>query len=370
MRFIDQLADFTFMKLPDFKTFFDSPDNGSNRSAPFSSLETQDVARIPTRANDEQQQVSTMREQLPPRCSADILVNSYFRNYEASYRILHIPSFFDQYERMWSQPDQASNIFIATVLSVMSIGCSLHPTRLPDGSSAAELARRYVGIVDTWLTGRGSRPQQVLPILQIGCLLAISQNTNAIQSGVSGVTTGKLLRNAFAAGVHREPSSLTKCSIFVGELRRRLWWTCLELDLQASAELGMACSTTTNLFECGLPSSLEDEQLHADMTEMPEPKPDSVLTRTSFQRMLAESLPIRLEISRAVNKVTFDAAYEDILRLDARLSAIISRVFESSKRHIGAEETIPSALPTGSLRAPEPKMGDCPTSPPGCPLRA
>ena len=198
------------MKLPDFKTFFDSPNNASNRSAP-SSLETQDVARIPTRANDEQQQVSAMREQLPPRCLADILVSSYFRNYEASYRILHIPSFFDQYERMWSQADQASNIFVATVLSVMSIGCSLHPTRLPDGSSAAELARRYMGIVDTWLTGRGSRPQQVLPVLQIGCLLAISQKANAIQSGMSWVTTGKLLRNAFAAGLHRDPSYLTKC---------------------------------------------------------------------------------------------------------------------------------------------------------------
>ena len=106
----------------------------------------------------------------------------------------------------------------------------------------------------------------------------------------------------------------------------------------------MACSTTTDLFDCGLPSNLEDEQLHHDMAELPEPKPDSVLTRTSFQRMLAESMPIRLEISRAANRVTFDAAYEDILRLDARLSAILSRVFESFRRHLGAEDIFPSAF--------------------------
>lgn len=271
-----------------------------------------------------------------------MLVELYFRNYETCYRILHIPSFYKEYQQMLQHPENASGIFIATVLSVISIGCSLHPTNLPDGSSPAELAHKLVGLVESWMANRGRKPRQVFPMLQIQCLLAISQKANATPGSVPWVTTGILLRSAFSAGLHRDNSTFSKCTPFIGELRRRLWWTCLELDLQISVEQGMESSTRTESFDCEPPLNVDDEQLHPEMLELPPPKPFTTLTRTWFQIMLSESVPVRLEISRTVNQVTWSASFEDILRLEDRLTDIISRDHDSLCGARGAGNYMPS----------------------------
>ena len=62
------------------------------------------------------------REAVPSREMADQLVNLYFNSSESIYRILHLPSFWQEYEQHWQQPNATNPIFILKLLLVMSIG--------------------------------------------------------------------------------------------------------------------------------------------------------------------------------------------------------------------------------------------------------
>ena len=46
----------------------------------------------------------------------------YFRNFESTYRILHIPSFNNEYERYWVDPSAVDDGWVFTLLLILAIG--------------------------------------------------------------------------------------------------------------------------------------------------------------------------------------------------------------------------------------------------------
>ena len=59
---------------------------------------------------------------VPSRDIADILKAFYFRNFESTYRILHIPSFNNEYERYWGDPSAVDDGWVFLLLLVLAIG--------------------------------------------------------------------------------------------------------------------------------------------------------------------------------------------------------------------------------------------------------
>lgn len=70
-------------------------------------------------------------------------------------------------------------------------------------------------------------------------------------------------------GLHRDPSHFDMTP-FNAELRRRLWWGLMALDLRSAEELGTDLTITNRSFDTRLPANINDAEISPESTEVPE----------------------------------------------------------------------------------------------------
>ncbi len=128
------------------------------------------------------------------------------------------------------------------------------------------------------------------------------------------------MRVAQAAGFHREPTSLsTKIPVFDQEMRRRLWATVLELELQMSVDRGMPSAVSPEGWDCRPPANIDDEDFDTSSKELPPPKSLTKYTRTSFLALGQQSAVLRIELLARVNSIRFNLQLEEVLVYDGKL---------------------------------------------------
>lgn len=211
-------------------------------------------------------------------------------------RILHYQSFMEMYARFW-QSDEAQRhefkYFVPQLAIIVAIIYAWEGVSTPVGDEEAQ-AEILSGHVKEWLESLRGRKQLTMATLRTQALLIVSQQVRSAQPDDVWKATGKLLRLAMVAGLHRDSAEFPDISIFEGELRRRLWMTILELDVGASIDYGMPTMVHEGDFTCNRPSNVDDVELHEDMTELPGSKPLHQTTDSVFQVALTKSQPLRL----------------------------------------------------------------------------
>ncbi|KAL4986274.1 fungal-specific transcription factor domain-containing protein [Aspergillus falconensis] len=260
---------------------------------------------------------SSLKEMLPPRNIADELLHLYLSTFETTHRILHIPSFLKAYEGYWAAPEAADTVFIAKLLALMATAsCFISSSTTVNGKDTLhDVAVGWILGIQKWIGSLFVSATAKFDILQIQCLLMIARQALAVDGDVVWLTSGSLIHSATIMGMHRDPTRFGKMSPFWAEMRRRLWATVLELDLQASIDVGVPPSIDTEQYDCDPPSNLDDSDLTEDMLEAPVAKDRTVLTQCSFQTMLAQSFRLRVRIAKAVNSLRFTLPYEEALHL-------------------------------------------------------
>ncbi|KAJ4016424.1 hypothetical protein NW752_003551 [Fusarium irregulare] len=83
--------------------------------------------------------------------------------------------------------------------------------------------------------------------------------------------TGLIAHLAQGMGLHRDGSHFG-LSPFETEMRRRLWWSLLLLDLRSADELGTDLIIQDFNFDTQMPSNINDADIKPDSTEAPEPR--------------------------------------------------------------------------------------------------
>ncbi|GFF91295.1 brefeldin A resistance protein [Aspergillus udagawae] len=268
-----------------------------------------------------QEQASSFVDLLPPRQVADELVHLYLSNFETTYRILHIPTFLKQYEDYWTAPQNPDMVFLAKLLLLMAASsCFYSPTTKINGKdSLASTAIHWIEAVQTWSTTSCATRNTNFDMLQVHCLSLTARQANAFDGDTIWISSGLLIRSAMTMGLHRNPSRFQKLSRFWAELRRRLWATILELDLQSSMDGGMPPTIDLEEYDCDPPSNYDDADLIENMSEDPPPKSPGILTRSSFQVLLSRTLPVRVHIAKLVNRLRFTISYDEALSLSEEL---------------------------------------------------
>lgn len=277
-----------------------------------------------------QELVSSFVDLLPPRRVADKLVQLYLSNFETTHRILHIPTFLKQYEEYWIAPQHPDMVFLAKLLLLMAASsCFYGPTKkINDKDTLASTAIHWIEAVQTWsATTIGTRNTN-FDMLQIHCLLLIARQAIASDGDTIWISSGSLIRLAMAMGLHRNPLRFQKLSRFWAEMRRRLWATILELDLQSSMDGGMPPAIDLEEYDCDPPSNYDDADLVESMTEDPPPKDPDIVTRSSFQVLLSRSLPVRVHIAKLVNRLRFTISYDEALLLSEELMRSLNDALE------------------------------------------
>lgn len=259
----------------------------------------------------------TLGEILPPRRVADELLNVYLATFETTYRILHVPSFLEQYEAYWKDTGSTDMVFLAKLLALMaaSSGFFSPATRLSEKETLHTAAAGWVVAVDAWLASTLASSSIDFNMLQIQCLLLLARQAGVNDDDMVWIASGSVIRSAMTMGLHRSPSRFPKIGKFWAEMRRRLWATILELDLQSALDGGMITSIDLDEYDCEPPSNYDDADLTEKITEYPIPQDLTVGTRSSFQVLLARSLALRVRIAKLVNKLKFTLSYDDALRM-------------------------------------------------------
>jgi hypothetical protein len=252
---------------------------------------------------------------IPPRQTAKRLLDAYFRTFETVYRILHVPAFWDQYERYWENPAAASQAFIVQMQLCMAIGACFQD----DVVALRPSATQWIYEAQFWLAPP-EKSRMSFAALQIRCLLHLASKVCGVGGDLAWVSSGSLMRCAMYMGLHRDPDHLPTMPRLRAELRRRLWATILEIVLQSSLDSGGPPLISTSDYDTKHPGNFDDEQLSdTDGTATSVPRPSKSFTQTSVQLSLLRSFKARLAVAQYVNGFHTTATYEETSRLNSEL---------------------------------------------------
>jgi len=238
---------------------------------------------------------------LPPRDVCDEFVSSYISYFENVYRILHVPTFLRQCSYFWDAPSTTNESFrgnfIPQLAVVITIGSQLQEPGIstPYPLSAA---RTMDSTIDAYMRGLGSKQRMQFASLQTSCLLAVSKRLLLVPSDELWRYTGDLLRTALSSGLHKDPDEIDHdFSPLNAELRRRLWHTVMELDIEASMLCCMPSLVQAIWYSCQCPSASDDE-LPSAVEDIGNGIDIHVDNGITLQAKLAQSLPVRLRALR------------------------------------------------------------------------
>ncbi|CAK7273594.1 hypothetical protein SEPCBS57363_005729 [Sporothrix epigloea] len=297
---------------------------------------------------------------LPDRAEMDVLINIYLTQFEQVHRIVHIPSFRRGYAAFWEPGNLHTPAFTALLLSIMSISSCLrgNPTGRFVGmvSQSHHMAEKWINACDAW-SQRQSQKHRKLVHYQISCLLYLAKRVNTIKKKRFWKTSGALTQDAVSVGLHREPSHIhDSVSVYNQEMRRRLWATIQEFDMQASFDHGLPTLLSALRFDVHPPSNLTDNDFDEDTTELPQSRPTDEYTFSSYQHLSRQSLPLRLQLSRVLTGPPDDLDYDQVIRytndITQEIDALPSwdvRAITAAAAASGSESGVNSHANTGIL---------------------
>lgn len=269
---------------------------------------------------------------LPSRGVVDELVGLYLTYIECQHRILHAPSFLrevDEFFALMDNPSSVSAGFLVQLLLVLACAWNLADQGSLQEKSPTPLkcytAVEWVLHAEKWIDNAHiKRPE--ITALRLYILLVVAQNCFGTKRSKAWLSTGNLVRQAMLSGYHRDPNQYARISVFNKEMRRRIWMTIVELDLQVAIDRGMPPNIQSTDYDTLPALNINDDEIHEGTTEAPRSRPASEITDSSFATVMYRSLPIRLKACQLMHSPRISCRYKEIQRLDWELSRHFSRI--------------------------------------------
>ncbi|KAL3480472.1 hypothetical protein BJX99DRAFT_254463 [Aspergillus californicus] len=252
-------------------------------------------------------ELEELKRSLPPRNVCDLLVDLYTANFEQTFRILHVPTFRRQYAEFWNDVnggDQLPLALVPQLTAVLAISLSLVDEGFKRSNSdiCDYLHSPAVHLVRAWLQKLSRKQRTDYSILQTEVLVTLARQLSGEQPEDTWQATSSLVRTAMVMGLHLDLSNYTNLSAFQRELRRRLWITVVEMELQSSIAAGMPSTIPDIDFGPLTPTNINDSDYDESMIELPPGRPLSEMTDALAQIVLAGSLSIRVQAISLVQK--------------------------------------------------------------------
>ncbi|KAL4796899.1 hypothetical protein BDV19DRAFT_67059 [Aspergillus venezuelensis] len=283
---------------------------------------------------------------LPARAAIEELVGLFLTHIESTHRILHIPSFLKELDDFWEKRHNAglhvSPAFVVQLLLVCACAWNLADFATLEVKNGYSLqcytAIEWTMYAEKWIEDAHIKRSDIM-VLRLQILLATALKSHGMKRSKAWLTTSTLVKQAMLAGYHRDTTSYTKISPFNQEMRRRIWTTIVELDLEVSFERGMPPSVQESDYDILPPLNVNDIDLHEAMEELPAERPLEEFTDCSFQAVLNQSLPLRLKACNLMHSPRLRCRYEEILRLDWELQRHLSKIPNWKTSELGNFQT-------------------------------
>lgn len=305
-----------------YQSIFHGNGHGAQDSAAKTVAECKQLARDAKRQRPSRKCLSPdIYCSFPDGAVIDDLVELYFATFESCYRILYYPSFMREYRKHKNDLEHAKSSFVIELLLIMSVTGVLHSDAKIRDELAAK-SREWIQTAQTWLSAPLEKNRLTWNGIQIHCLLLLARQVTRLGPDLVWISAGSLMRMAMQMGLHLDPNCMEDMSLQEKEIRRRLWYTILEMNVQAAVDAGMSPMISTGDFNTLPPSRMSDEELELGGAQV---EAQSEMNGISSQRqllpLLADSLPLRLNVTKVINCLQEEPSYEEVLRLEKELAA-------------------------------------------------
>ncbi|KAL4782621.1 hypothetical protein BJX76DRAFT_349254 [Aspergillus varians] len=268
---------------------------------------------------------------LPPAEVCDKLLGLYTTTFEQTFRILHVPTFYRQYTTFLGRLNGDRDKSPAFVPQLTAILAAAFPLLRVNTSKAL-----LINLVRAWLSKLARKQQTEIETLQSEALVLLARSLRVEPAEELWQASGLLVRSAMVMGLHLDLTTFPDLSVHQKEVRRRLWSTIVEMDLQASIASAMPTSFPDINFRPLGPTNIDDLDYDEGTTELPPSKPLSEWTDSLAQVTLASSLTIRIRAMSLAQMPGFKLDPTEVLEL--------GRGIETSLR-----QTPPSLKPAAIL---------------------
>lgn len=219
---------------------------------------------------------------LPDKVEVDRLVSLYFQGPFFIIPFLHMTQFQRQYHSFWANKAEINPLWLSILFSICYMASQV---RQIEGSAGPPLKHSFTGNSflhhasgQCLVLGEYNRPQ----FLGIEALSMYAQSKH-LQTldpcREAGVILSMAVRTAYHLGFHRDPDSTGSFSVFEGEMRRRCWAICKQMDLMTSFELGLPSNICLENCDTKSPRNLFDSDFDEDTTELPPSRTEHEATR-------------------------------------------------------------------------------------------
>ncbi|OOO06451.1 hypothetical protein OAory_01021120 [Aspergillus oryzae] len=244
---------------------------------------------------------TALRALISAKPLASALLDVYFESFENTHRVIHIPSFKEEFEAFWRSPETLSLSWVTDLVIILRLGLLAHPDREsishdPSPEWFQRIESQGLQLAELVSHCRSSESRPSLECIQTQCLLVMARITDGSKATVAWRLAGQLIQTCLIMGLHQEPELFGgTMSIFDAEMRRRLWTTALELYIHVSRHSSMHEPFLQAQYNISRPLNINDQDLSDGMTNLPTPDLRAV-TDTSYQHALSESLGLRLRL--------------------------------------------------------------------------
>lgn len=252
--------------------------------------------------------------EVPPRHVADLCVSNYFQSIERLYPLFDGPKFWAEYESFWQAPTQARLVFVIILLLVICAGNGTMPN--DERPIARTRIVRWWRLGLTWQSAAAETNERLTSTIQASSLVVLLRQIYSLSETAEWVSSGSLVKNALAMGLHRDPTKLYGIPPDDHELRRRLFYTVLELDLQFCLNAGMQPTLRIGDWDTALPEVIRETRTCCPASSG-QPHPSDAV---SIQDRMLSSFNTRMEIACSVNAIIPEDNYDKVLELSNQLS--------------------------------------------------
>lgn len=265
----------------------------------------------------------------PTKPTADILVSRFFNTYDPAIHIIHGPTFQQEYDRHWLQPDASPAIWLGLVYAMMCIALQSY-TRAGDEppeyhNKSWEMSKEYGDLTAQCLM-IADITQPITGMLETLILHIHAEyaRTRDAEVGIL-ISTGIIVRLAMRMGLHRDPGPYPGIPVFQGEMRRRVWAAIRSLDLLFSTQAGLPPIVRPRDTNTEIPRNIYDDELHEAMKELPPSRPETEATPTIY---LINKTRLVYKLGEAVELI--DAlkcsSYEEVMKVDAEVRELHNNI--------------------------------------------
>ena len=240
-----------------------------------------------------------LSQYMPLQKDADHLLETYFGSGTFVQPFIHTRQFQREYHTFKIEHFQAASAFwLSTLFSIFSIAALVHEAA--GGEKIAQTpsckfynaAGKLLALGDYHDTQRDA-PEALLLYAHCKSLKSLDPTREC------GAIISMAVRHAYELGYHRDPDTFGRFTVFEGEMRRRFWACCKQVDTMVSFQLGLPNNIILQNCDTKSPSNLLDSDFDFDTQILPQARPESEATPILWFIVKDRLMPVFSRICQA-----------------------------------------------------------------------